>query len=227
MSLSQKFAIMEFMKKWIGGIVFLLWAWGSGAEAKELISMAVGQVRDHVLTSREVHISEGLEQALYSAQPNMPIKFIRQVESPQFAKQVTSTLLEWVVYLEARSMAVTRLEEGEIDKALAKSKEILGRLATWQDLQVSSRELKKSLERKIMAKKLIRFRAESSVVPVSDAEAERYFHQNRLKFGNLPFENFKSSIKTFLSRQQVEKRLKDWFEVLQAKYQVRNFLAEM
>jgi hypothetical protein len=194
--------------------------------AAKLVTTAVGRVRDHVVTSREVQINNAIEQALSPAKASQ-IKILKDPDSASFSKQVTSVLLEWVVFYESRSMAVADVTGSEISEAQSRVKAKLGRAAAWKALGTSESEAQKFIVRKLQAKKFIRFRADSSVVPVSDSEAERYFEQNRLKFGDLPFENFRTNIKSFLARQQVERRLKDWFEVLQAKYQVRNFLAEL
>ena len=103
----------------------------------------------------------------------------------------------------------------------------VGNNRDWKSLAIVPKELETGLRRKLQAKKFIQFRAESSVLPVTDSEAQRYFEENRLKFGDLPFENFKENIKSFLSKNQVEKRLKDWFDVLLSKYQVKNLISEM
>ncbi|NJL24445.1 MAG: hypothetical protein HC902_04280 [Calothrix sp. SM1_5_4] len=58
-------------------------------------------------------------------------------------------------------------------------------------------------------------------------EAQKYFDENRLKFGNLPFEKLKENIKAYLSKNHVDRRLKDWFDVLLSKYQVKNLIAEI
>lgn len=186
--------------------------------------MAVGQVRDHVLTSREVRINQAMEAALYAdkesrAQP--------ELESPAFAKQVTSVLLEWVVYLEAKSLAVADVTDKDVAEAKARLEDLVRKNSAWKDLKVTEKEKTAMLTRKLQAKKLIRFRADSAVMPIGESEAQRYFEQNRVKFGNLTYESLRTNIKTSLARQQVERRLKDWFEVLQAKYKVRNFLSEL
>ncbi len=195
------------------------------ANAK-IITSAVGRVKDHIVTSREVQINQALDQALSVSDPKK-IKITKDQDSKNFAKQVTSVLLEWVVHYEAKNMSVANVTGGEVAAAISQATTKLSKLEEWRNLKVTPKEVETMFERKLAAKKFIRFRADSSVVPVSDVEAERYYEQNRLKFGDLPFENFRSNIKNFLSRQQVEGRLKDWFEVLQAKYQVRNFLAEI
>lgn len=191
-----------------------------------VITSAVGRVKDHIVTSREVQINNTIDQALMTAKPEK-IKVPRDPDSAQFAKLVTGVLLEWVVHFEAKNMAVANISPGEVTSSATLVKSRLAKIDAWKALKVSNNELNEMIGRKLQAKKFIRFRADSSVVPISDAEAQRYFEANRLKFGDQSFDSFRGQIKNFLSRQQVERRLKDWFEVLQAKYQVRNFLAEI
>ncbi|MNY60610.1 hypothetical protein D3C86_1971860 [compost metagenome] len=59
---------------------------------------------------------------------------------------------------------------------------------------------------------------------ITDQEAQAYYDKNRIKFGSMPFSNFKENIKTFLAQQQLEERLRSWFEVIKRKYKVRNLL---
>lgn len=205
--------------------ILLIWPGRVGAAPKSrVISMAVGQVRDHVLTSREVRLNQAVEGALYADKES---RTKPELESPAFAKQVTAVLLEWVVYLEAKSLAVADVSEKELNEAKDRLDKQLKGDSSWRELKVTDKEKRAALERKLQAKKLIRFRADSAVMPIGESEAQRYYEQNKQKFGSVPFETLRSNIKTSLARQQVERRLKDWFEVLQAKYKVRNFLSEI
>lgn len=186
--------------------------------------MAVGRVRENVVTSREVQMNDAIEQVLYS---DKPVKMSKDFDSSSFSKKVTAVLLEWVVHLEAKNLQVAPISGSEVSVAKARAEKSLKGNSVWKGLAPTSKEIEGIISRKLQAKKFIRFRADSSVLPVSDQEAQRYFEANRVRFGNMPFENFRANIKTFLAREQVEARLKDWFEVLQSKYQVRNFLAEL
>lgn len=208
------------------GTTFWLTLFLSLPAPARLLTTAVGRVKDHVVTSREVQMNQAVEQALHQDQ-KAKIKVPQDPDSPSFAKQVTAVLLEWVVHLEAKNMVVAEVAAAEMASSESQVKSRLLKNEEWKSLKVTERELEGVLRRKLQAKKFIRFRADSSVVPISDMEAQRYFEQNRLKFGALPFDNFRAQIRSFLAKQQVEKRLRDWFEVLQAKYQVRNFLAEI
>lgn len=194
--------------------------------SSEVISTGVGLVKGQVITSREVQIQNLLESALYDKNPKPKLRLLG-IDSKAFAKATQDALLEAVVALEAQNFNVIQLSPEEIHLADKQAGKLLKDLRVWKDLQVSNKELEGGLKRKMQAKKFIQFRAQSSVLPVTDNEALKYFNENRLKFGNLPFENFKENIKSYLSRNQVDRRLKDWYEVLLSKYQVKNLIAEI
>lgn len=189
-----------------------------------MVLKTVGQVADQVITSRTVQINAGLEQALYQRKGKVQIP---AMNSMAFKKEVSATLLEATVFMESKNFKLAQVKNSEVNKAIADATRRLAASSTWKALEVQSSEVREAVERKLQAKKFIRFKADSSVVPVTNSEAQEYFDKNRLKFGDLPFENFKENIKAYLSRQQVEQRLRDWFEVLQNKYDVKNALSEI
>lgn len=207
-------------------LLIALFLFSSLATWAELISTGVGLVRNQVVTSREVQIQNLLDAALYEPKAKERLKII-PIDSKGFGKAVSDTLLETVVALEAQNFNLVQLSPEEVRAAEKKALKILKPLSIWKNLQVSPQELGTAVSRKIQAKKFIQFRAKSSVLPVTDSEAQKYFSENRLKFGNLPFENFKENIKSYLSRANVDRRLKDWYDVLLNKYQVKNLIAEM
>jgi hypothetical protein len=198
----------------------------SGSAHPELVSTGVGIVRGQLVTSRQVQIQNLLEVALYESKPKDKLKLL-PLDSKAFAKATQDTLLETVVALEAQNFNLVQVSHDEVTVAEKQVMKMFKDLKAWKGLEVAPKELEAGLRSKIQSKKFIQFRAQSSVLPVTDSEAQRYFNDNRLKFGNLPFENFKENIKSFLSRNQVDRRLKDWFEVLLSKYQVKNLIAEM
>lgn len=192
----------------------------------EMVSTAVGMVRGQAVTSRQVQMDHLLEIALYETKPKSQLHLLG-VDSQAFAKAVKDCLLENVVALEAENFNVMQVPVDDVQKSEARARKILASSSTWKDLQVTPAELNQLVHRKLQAKKFIKFRADSSVLPVTDVEAKRYFEENQLKFGDLPFEKFKENIKSYLSKTQVDKRLKDWFDVLLSKYQVKNLISEM
>lgn len=204
-------------------LIVAIHSWPSAAE---LVSAGVGITRDKVITSREVQYLTLIESALYDKTPNRKLKRMA-LDSKAFAKAVQDALLETVVAQEAQSFNVMPVSADEVRTAERHVTRLMKGNRDWQALQVRPTELQAAIRQKLQAKKFIQFRADSSVLPVTDIEAQHYFEENHIKFGDLPFENFKENIKSYLTKAQVDKRLKDWFDVLLSKYQVKNLVAEM
>lgn len=183
-------------------------------------------VRRQVVTSREVQIQNMLELVLYQKATRDKLRTLA-VDSRAFGQATQDALLEVAIAMEAESFNLVQIKAAEVTAAQSRALRVLNSVADWKELEVSKQELEKGIKRKLQAKKFIEFRAQSSVLPVTDAEAQKYFTENRLKYGGLPFENFKDSIKSYLSRTQVERRLKDWYDLLLNKYQVKNLIAEL
>lgn len=192
----------------------------------QTLSMTVGQVGDHVITSREVNMDAIMEKILYLDVKPENIH-LDPIDSKAFFNETNETILERALAREAKNFDVVHVDEKERTQMEAKFSKIIGSISAWKYMEPSTTEWKALLERKLKAKMFIKFRKDSSELPVTDAEAKRYFEENHLKFGNLPFENFKDNIKSFLSRSQVDRRLKDWYEVIKSKQGAKNFLAEL
>jgi len=186
-----------------------------------LISMTVGRSQNHVFTSREVHLRHLLGEAMKGKKAAYRLD---SEDSKAFFAETDKTILEQLIAEESKHFSTVRLNESDFDRELKKLPTALFTSAEWKALKPAPEEWKEIFWRRLQAEKFIQFRAQSSVIPISDGEARRYFEENRLKFGDLPFEQFKENIKIFLRRSQVEQRLKDWYEVLRAKYKARNFL---
>jgi hypothetical protein len=198
------------------------------------ISGQAGRVLNDPITSRYVLMSAIVEKVLGQSSSRTATELreldLAQPRSREFVRQTTATLIEWAVDLEARAFSAAPVTaeqlsqaERQLNRQLNQNSQIKKR---WQSLGPQPSEVKQLLERKLRAQKFIEFKIESSTLPISDKEALDYFESNRLQFEDLPFERFKAKIKELLSRQQVDRRLKDWFELLQAKYKIKNWLQE-
>lgn len=201
------------------GLLFMF----SPAQAATLVSESVGQAGDYVITSREVQISSAIEDVLFSEKPVTGILEVR-TDHPVYRSAVANVLLEVVVALEAENFNVGTVAAEDLLRALVKIEKSLGGKPFWVRLEVSTAELKKFTSRKLVAKSFLKFKSNSMVGIITDQEAQSYYDKNRIKFGSMPFSNFKENIKTFLAQQQLEERLRSWFEVIKRKYKVRNLL---
>lgn len=193
-------------------------------ENEIFISQVVGMAGDQVVTSREVQIVNLLEKAFTNSSEDL-----KQInyEDSKFNLEITQVLLEIVVMNESLVFEMNQVKEEEFKESQQSVSKKLSVSSDWKKLQVSSVEFEKFLRRKMIAKRFIKIKSDSMKGLISDQEAKDYFEKNRLKFGQVPFSQFKENIKTFLAQQQLEERLTSWFEVIKKKYKVRNYHSEM
>lgn len=194
--------------------------------AATVVTQTVGQVSDQVITSREVQISMVVENLLFPGKESMKGLYEIRPGQDSFRNAVTSVLLESVVALEAENFSVANVPEADLAAYLAKVEKAVAGKAYWNSLEVSPLELRKLTLRKLTAKSFLKFKTNSMTSIVTDLDVQVYYDKNRVKFGGMPFENFKENIRTFLAQQQLEERIRSWFEVIKNKYKVRNFVVE-
>lgn len=195
--------------------------------APETVNASVGQVGAHVVTARQVWISNYFERWALARRSTDPK--LRQpradwkppLGSEAFTQAASSLMLEVMVSMEAENFSVAQVDESQVRPEVQEFLKAMSSNPEWLRLEVGEREAEKFIERKKRAQSFLRFKTDSAGVVVTDAEAKAYYDQNRLKFGNLPFSQFKEGIRDVLSRQILEDRLKDWFEILRRKYRVR------
>lgn len=197
------------------------------APAATLLTETVGQVSDHVVTSREVQISVAIGRII---EPNLkdPKNALPELRPGQaeFSGAVTQVLLEQVVALEAENFNVASVPEAEVEAVVARVEKAMAGRAYWVSIDPTNAEIRRFATRKLVAKSFLKFKTNSMSGIITDQEAQAYFEKNRAKFGTSPFADFRENIKTFLAQQQLEERIRSWFEVIKRKYKVRNFVAE-
>ncbi len=196
------------------------------ASAATLVTQTVGQVAEYVVTSREVQIAMVIEGVLFPSK-NTPKGLIEtRPGMADFRAAATTILLEAVVALEAENFNVATLSSEDISSAINQVEKSTAGRAYWNELEVSNQELKRFVTRKLMAKSFLKFKTSSMTGIITDQEAQDYYERNRVKFGSSSFDSFKENIKTYLAQQQLEERIRGWFEVIKRKYRVRTFVAD-
>lgn len=194
----------------------------SKSESKtETVTRVVGEVGPRIVTSREVRLNEAIGQVFQGAPT---LKRVLSASDPNFPNQVLRVLDEWTVYLEAGELSSKATDKAEIQRLAKAVTEGWKSNSEWDKIEPSVNEIREIVERKLVAQNLERLKSDASTVNVTDAEALQYYKKNRLRFGNMPFENFKDNIKSALVRSQTERRLFEWRSVLRRKYRVRNFV---
>lgn len=200
-----------------------------------LVSRSVGQIGNQVITSREVIISYLLGMSLdleggaagSAARGGLRLDK-RQKEawaitekSQAYREHLNQVFLELIVFLEAENFSVAQVDSGEVNKNSQRALQLFKDWDFWKKLEVGQAEIEMLVLRKMRARAFMKFKTESSQGVITDEEAKAYFEKNRVKFGAAPFGQFKENIKEFLSQEQTQNRLRDWFEVLKRKYRVR------
>lgn len=187
------------------------------------ISEALAQANGVVVTSREIQVSDWLEQFINGSFESVKsYKFTNlQMESEEFRKAIGQSLLELVVQLEAENFSVGQVNPEEAATLKLKFSETQKNRPEWQTLEVSTPELEKWIYRKLRARNFLKFKTETSGVQISDDEVKQYFQKNSVKFSGIQLHEVQETIRELLTRQQVENRLHDWFEILKRKYHVR------
>ena len=146
-------------------------------------------------------------------------------EEKTFPNNVSKSLDQWMISLEAQSLQANPPQASEVSATLKRVSEYWGSRQIWKALEVSGAELNLMIARKLLARNFEDFKNNVATAPVSDTDALSYYQRNHARFGNVPFATFKENIKSFLTRQQMEVRMNEWLEVLRRKYKVRNFIA--
>jgi hypothetical protein len=198
----------------------------------------VGEVSDHFVTSREARMNRALEpiiQSIGSGAGEEPTPLpppakgaaaalLAGTES-NFPAEVSRVLDEWAIYLEAKSLSSPEASKAEIARIIKAATDLYGSKDSWRTMEPSQDELRAIAERKLIARDFQKLKGSSSLAPITESDALQYFRRNRLRFGTVPFAAVRENIKAFLTKQQTEKRLEEWKEVLRRKYKVRNFIA--
>lgn len=178
-------------------------------EAKILVATQA-QVKGHVITSREVEIHKLVNDSLGG-----PLENFKE-DSP-----LEHVIKEWLLFYEASSFYNTKVSQKEAARNVQKlNKKFSLQL---KKLSVQTKELKSKVLRRLEADRLYSFKKKASVLPVTLGEIETEYTQNRIRYGNLSFDEAKNQIRQNKVQSNLEKRLNQWFRVLEKKYKVQRF----
>lgn len=185
------------------------------------VTQVVAAIDEKPITSREVIWSDFLSQVVFEKSKN---PLLLQVGSPEFNKKVSGFAMQKAIYLEALNFSFGRTEPAVLAKLTEQGVAGVSSAKLGAFFRPATAEVREWIEIKETADRFIKFKSQSSVIPVTDAEAKKYFETNRAKFGSVDFDSVKPQIKGFLARNQVDQRMKSWFEILQSKYNYRNLI---
>lgn len=206
-------------------LLFLFHA-GPAFGQSRVVTQSAGRTTDHVVTTREVIINSAVEDVLFRGPGAVKGLRARHVGSPEFNRELNSVLLEWAIYKEALTFTAGTVSQAEKRSAISRINSQLGGQGFWRAMEVQEVELVDLVDRKLRSKNFVNFKVESVSNPPSEAEMRSYFDSNLLQFEDKPFEEFRESIRQYLIRQNADRRLRDWYELLSERNNIRNFLIE-
>ncbi len=183
----------------------------SFSQAKILIA-TVAQVKNEVITSRDVAIHKQTEKVLDTR--------LQQLSEEGPEEEVIN---EWLLFFEASTFYNTRVDGQEVNKLVQLAKQRLANSKPWKNLAVTDKELREKISHRLEADRLYQFKKKASVLPPSQTEIETEYSQNRVAYGNQSFNEVKEKIRKNKEEENLQKRMKQWFEVLEKKYKVQRF----
>ena len=235
---SKKF---YFLKKDISGKVLLLVSLSGvllfndrtveASSSDKILTQSVALIGKQVLTSREVRALTMLDAALNEQLPgkmnhSLADSGLETLLGKVSVEDVNAEIFDVILNQEAEAFAFNQLSSVELGQKLEKVKKALKSQENWTKLDMSESETSRLLRMKIIAKSYLSFKTTTMTSQISDSEALAYFEKNKVKFSGLPFEQMKANIKNFLTQQQLQDRLKSYFDAMKRKYKARNILSE-
>lgn len=192
-------------------LIFLSFLVTAPAQAKILIA-TVAQVKNHVITSREVAVHKQLDGVLG-----------KRFENFTEGSETEEVIREWLLFLEASTFYNSKVSDKRVEKHIGLAKTRLGNSKEWQRLGVTGSELRQKVQRRLEANRIYTFKKKASVLPVSLSEIETEYSQNRIRYGNESFDEVKEKIRQNKVEQNLQTRMEQWFTILERKYKVQRF----
>jgi hypothetical protein len=192
-------------------LLFLLFLSTHITYAKVLLRTEA-QVKDHVITTREIKIHELLNPLLTG-----------KIENFENDSPLEQIIKEWLLYIEASTFYNTKILNKDIESKASALKKNITLQAKLNELSVTEQEIKDKIKRTLEADRLYTFKKKASVLPVPLSEIESEYSQNRIRYGNLNFEEAKNQIRNNKIQENLLSRLIQWFSILEKKYKVQRF----
>lgn len=192
-------------------LFFIVFNFSVSLPAKVLIA-TVAQVKNHVITSREVDIQASVEKALGQNFSHLSAQ-----------KPEEQLIRDWLLFFEASAFYNTGPKPEDVKKLLKLAHKKLDSKKSWKALAVTEKELKEKIVHLMQAERIYLFKRKASVLPVSLSEIENEYSQNRVKYGNQTFDEAKDNIRKIITEENLQKRMEEWFSVLEKKYKVQRF----
>ncbi|MEC9283960.1 MAG: hypothetical protein VX642_14700 [Bdellovibrionota bacterium] len=203
-------------------LVFLFFLFVS-VHSHALSNRSMASLGKEYVSKRDVQIHSILQRMMYQYKSaNLDFDSVEQDE--YLNRELGNYILERVIFLEAKSFGLAKVDETLVKREGSK---VLARILKsefskmWKSLGVETDEYDIFVEQKLRSRKFISIKKEAAQVLVTDREIDQYMEQNKMEKELFSQEKLRSRVKQYLGNKQGEKQLREWFELLRNKYQVR------
>lgn len=181
----------------------------------ETLIATVAQVKNSVITSRDVEINMLLNQ-----------KIGPHLDGISHDEGVEYTIKILLLYFEGVGFYSTPIPSYKVQDQVRMTTDQLQKNPKWKALTVSSAELSTWLTRRLEAERIYSFKRKASVLPVTPAEIELEYRQNQEQYSGIDFKEAREQIRQKKTLSNLQQRMGQWFEVLESKYKVQRFQRE-
>lgn len=169
------------------------------AAEPEVVVAAMARVGDSIITSRDLQIH------LFLNEIDNPLKDFVDRADP-----LKDLVNEFLIIKEAQSLLVVKISDAELDSTLNKWSAQLQKDRLWQQLHVSSAELRSHVLRVLTVKQILTLKMPRDLIVVSDEAVQSYYMQNKNQFGQKPLAELREKIQNTLRAQKNHERFRDW-----------------
>jgi hypothetical protein len=190
------------------------------ASVPEAITQIVGHVDKKPITSREVLWYDFIESHFQnkSSQIKKIITSAANTSSSEFISKTTKYSLARAIALDAEQFEFPKPKSEDVQMLSQKVIKSIEALKIAEFYKPSSEEILKLIQVKLVSEQFLKFKSQSSALPITDADAKIYFDENKNKFAQSGFESVKSQIKVQIAKSQIDSRMNTWYNLLQEKY---------
>lgn len=181
------------------------------------VNQVVLEVGGIPYTSRYVEIDRDISDFIQKE-----MKIIKETnKSKNLQSKTQEFLIDYLISQEAKNLNLSSIKSDYVSQFISTHKNELNNLIHLKKYEASDKEIYEITERILISNNYLKVKLQNLASPIMDQDVQIYFEKNKNLFDGKNIDNFKENIKIFLMQQQLQERLKSWYESLKRKYKVR------
>jgi hypothetical protein len=194
--------------------------------AQTTISEIVGTANGQAITSREVE-ADVVFTALYQKvdKPN----YFLPLKGKALQSATSNLLMEVLIVAEAQSFKLAPVSDAEVARAISTFQANLPKSnlqKNWKALALGRKEIQALAARKLRAVRFLELKKTTFITSPTDEEIKDYFDKRKSNFQGKSLSEVRETLDKNLKQDKLDQSLREWFQVLRSKYEIRNLLIE-